>query len=814
MENRIYIDRNWKFTAYFSEEMTKASYDESAMEEVMIPHSVAVTPLHYFDESIYQKVSCYRRHFTADKGWEGKTVLLTFEGVAHEACVYVNGKYAAKHTCGYTAFTVDISTFIEYGADNVIAVRVDSRETCDQPPFGFAIDYMTYGGIYRDVYLEVKAASYISRTSIETRLNDKYETNGVRFCRKGAVIAKAYTENVTAGQKVVAYIGKPGDNEYTAGSGTDAETGYTQITVYIEDVELWDPDNPALYELVLELKDADGKVIDTHKDTFGFRKAVFRANGFFINGRRFKIRGLNRHQSYAYNGYAVSDSMQRLDARILKKELGVNAVRTSHYPQAQSFMDECDRLGLLVFCEIPGWQHIGGDEWKDKAVDNVRDMIRQNLNHPSIVLWGVRINESADDEELYARTNAMAHAEDPSRQTGGVRCHKKGIFQEDVFTYNDFSHYGTNEGCEKKSSVTPDSSKPYLITEYNGHMFPTKAFDSEDHRTEHMLRHARVLDAVAASDDIAGSFGWCMFDYNTHKDFGSGDRICYHGVCDMFRNPKIAGYVYAAQQDDTPVLEVSSAMNIGEHPGGIPGDVYIITNADSVRMYRNDELLKEYSGADAQFKNLKHPPIRIDDLVGDALTVHEGMDSRKAEEVKKLLNEVAGQGMFRLSLSFMARAGFIAARYRMSYDDVVNLYGKYIGNWGGKAVRYRFEAVKDGNVVKSLIIGTSTQMHIEAYPDTDILHDDKTYDMALVRLRAADENGRVLCFCNDPVSFSTEGPIEVAGPLTASLSGGLGGVYVRTTGKGHARLSIRDDRGRITDVEFEVEGTSDEENSH
>lgn len=117
-------------------------------------------------------------------------------------------------------------------------------------------------------------------------------------------------------------------------------------------------------------------------------------------------------------------------------------------------------------------------------------------------------------------------------------------------------------------------------------MFPTKPFDDEEHRTEHAIRHANVLNAVEQEPDIAGSFGWCMFDYNTHKDFGSGDRICYHGVMDMFRNPKLAAAVYSSQQEDTPVLELSSSMDIGEHPGGNRSGNWMITNADAVRMFK------------------------------------------------------------------------------------------------------------------------------------------------------------------------------------------------------------------------------------
>ncbi len=131
---------------------------------------------------------------------------------------------------------------------------------------------------------------------------------------------------------------------------------------------------------------------------------MFRADSFYLNGKKNFLRGLNRHQSYPYIGYAAPESLQRQDARILKNDLHCNAVRTSHYPQSQYFLDECDRLGLLVFTELPGWQHIGDAAWKDRACAMLREMLLQNRNHPSIILWGVRINESVDDDEFYTRT--------------------------------------------------------------------------------------------------------------------------------------------------------------------------------------------------------------------------------------------------------------------------------------------------------------------------------------------------------------------------------------------------------------------------
>ena len=172
-------------------------------------------------------------------------------------------------------------------------------------------------------------------------------------------------------------------------------------------VKSWDTEHPILYTCRVSLLKI-GRVMDTREVKVGFRTAEFKADGFYLNGKKTFLRGLNRHQCWPYVGYAVPERLQREDARILKQELACVAVRTSHYPQSQYFIDECDRLGLLVFTEIPGWQHIGGENWKDQAVENTREMVLQYRNHPSIVLWGVRINESQDDDELYRRTNAAA----------------------------------------------------------------------------------------------------------------------------------------------------------------------------------------------------------------------------------------------------------------------------------------------------------------------------------------------------------------------------------------------------------------------
>ncbi|MDD6039031.1 MAG: glycoside hydrolase family 2 TIM barrel-domain containing protein [bacterium] len=798
MTQRSYWNEGWLFSEKYCDDMLSDACE--GMKEVRLPHTAKETPFHYFDESIYEMECCYIKKFSPQPQWQGKIVTLTFEGAAHGAYVYLNGTFIGEHHSGYTAFTVELQEHLRYDGENILTVRLDTRENQNIPPFGYVVDYMTYGGIYRDVYLEIKEPAHIIDVFVKSEIsgNISFQENGdapkmVRVA-DAKLIADVTLSTAANGLGVRFLLRKQmrdGSYEQPQLLGEERFAGTQKFSAKIKQVQLWDIDDPVLYELLSQLVDENGELVDERITRFGFRKAVFLEDGFYLNDRKVKIRGLNRHQSYPYVGYAMPKAPQILDARILKQELGVNAVRTSHYPQSHYFLDACDELGLLVFTEMVGWQHIGDGEWKEQAVTNVREMVTQYRNHPSIILWGVRINESADDEEFYLRTNEAAHALDDSRQTGGVRCIKKSQLLEDVYTYNDFVHVGTNEGCEKKQAITPDSSKPYLISEYAGHMFPTKSFDSEEHRVEHANRHANILNAVAQQEDIAGSFGWCMFDYNTHKDFGSGDRICYHGVMDMFRNPKLAAAVYACQSDGEDILELSSTMDIGEHPACNRGKTYIYTNAECVRMYKNDKLLREYVPSDSTWKNLEHGPILVDDFVGDALE-QENFKPWQKKAIKELMNQVSLHGMDHLPASAVLKAARLMVFGKFKFSDAVTLYNKYVGDWGGESKVYRLEAIKDGKVVKTVVKDAFHEAKLNCRVDHTTLVEENSYDVATVRMRMGDENGNVLPFYDEPAELSVSGPIELIGPKVISFKGGMAGTYVKTTGTpGEARLSIR-----------------------
>ena len=788
---RYPLNDGWYFTEQFTRQLTTLEKPEPELVPVRLPHTVKLLPFNDFSEQAYQMVSGYLRFLVPPESWRGQRVRVVFEGAAHQARVYLNGQLLAQHACGYTAFTVDLTDHLHWQGANNLTVELDSRENLDVPPFGNVIDYLTYGGLYREVFLEVGGPALIEDLCVRADMDGSVQC--LPDCRNAEGLTLRLAVCNESGEELVC-------------QETGAEE--SEILLQLEHPELWDCEHPALYRLKAALKQGE-KTVDERTVRFGFRRVEFRPDGFYFNEKRVQLRGLDRHQSWPYMGYAAPARAQRLDADILKYELGCNAVRTSHYPQSHHFINRCDEIGLLVFTEIPGWQHIGGESWKAQALENTREMVLQWRNHPSIFLWGVRINESADDDELYRKTNEIAHQLDPTRPTGGVRNFPHSHLLEDVYTYNDFSHHGPNRGCAPRKIITREGGKGYLISEYNGHMFPTKAYDCEEKRLEHALRHARVVSDAASQPGIGGSFGWCMFDYNTHRDFGSGDRICYHGVMDMFRNPKLAAAVYASQQEMTPVLEISSSMDIGEHPAGALGTVAVFTNADQIRLYRNDLLVGSFSPS-ADYAGLAHPPVLIEDTVSGLLERQEGMSPRTASMVREVLLATAMYGSA-LPLSVLLKAAYLMGIKDFTREQGVDLYNRYVASWGGQVARWRFDAVKNGQVVASTVRCPGDTLALEVCADTDTLTDGPSWDMATVRIRAVDEYGAVRTWCSRSLSLRAEGAVELIGPASVPLSGGMAGCYLRTRGEaGTGRLTIEMEGAAPVTLSFQVSKQEEE----
>ena len=730
------LNSGWRFAEGF-----EPGWTHSAMTgaRVTLPHNAVDLPMSYFDETDFQRVFTYQREIDWQPDWAGQVVRLRFDAAMADAVVWVNGVEVTRHRDGYTPFSVPLEK--PPGSEKLrVTVRINGAENPEIPPFGGRIDYLTYAGIYRDVWLEVLPERHIESLKIETP----------------DVLGDAKRVQIKLATS------RPGPVELVLRDGEGLEIARQEQSdsdiLEISDLSgiiLWSPETPALYKLEVTLPDSGDRLVQR----FGFREARFTADGFFLNGTRVVLRGLNRHQSFPYVGYAQGQRSQQRDAEILRHDLGCNVVRCSHYPQSPYFLDRCDELGLMVFEEIPGWQHIGGQKWQDESVQNVARMIRRDWNHPSIIIWGVRINESPDADDFYARTNALAHDLDPTRPTGGVRCIPDSHLLEDVYTMNDFvlgefELPGTNRprtGLRDQQEVTglPDRV-PYLVTEYNGHMFPTKAGDPEHRQHEHVLRHLEVLNAAHDPDaGIAGCIGWCMFDYNTHKDFGAGDRICHHGVMSIFREPKFAAYAYASQMSPAEkiVMEPVTVWARGERNIGGVLPLIVLSNCDEVELSYAD-VVKRVGPDRARFPHLPHPPVIID---------HHHFSPQEL------------------------------GQWGASWHG-----GKLTGFVNGKAV---VERILPADAMLAKLEVTPDVTRATAEPDNEIR----------VMIRARDQAGNKLHFLNEPVFLSVDGPARLIGPDCPVLAGGATGCWLRLTGapgtlRLHAKL-----RDHVTHIEIAID---------
>ena len=705
-------------------------------ETVRLPHTAVELPFSYFDEKAYQRVFTYEKTLMADPGWAGREVSLVFDGAMANARVRLNGVDVAGHVDGYTPFEARLTGALLPGA-NRIEVEIDGSENPGIPPFGGAIDYLTYAGIYREVWLKVTAPVSLGLTKVETPdvlAASKTVTARVQIDNPQNL---PLTGNLTATLR---------DAEGLALATAQASVTAREVTLRfagLTGITLWDIDSPALYTLHLQLDTPDHKDATSHR--FGFRAAEFTVDGFRLNGKPLKIRGLNRHQSFPYAGYALGRAAQVKDAEILKQDLRLNLVRTSHYPQSTHFLNRCDELGLMVFEEIPGWQHIGDAAWQAESVENVRRMIRRDWNHPSIIIWGVRINESADNHDFYLETNRVAHALDVTRQTGGVRYITDSELLEDVYTMNDFI-LGDEEngGNRPRTPLRPqrevtglDRIVPYLITEFGGHMYPTKSMDQEQRQAEHVTRHLEVLNAMYGDPQIAGAIGWCAFDYNTHKDFGSGDRLCHHGVMDMFREPKFAASVYASQSDpkEGPVLKPVTFWARGERNIGGILPLIILTNCDEVELRYGSHPPKRIGPDVDRFPHLPHPPVIVDR--------------------RHFSNAELGL-------------------WGMTWE-----HGTVTGYLNGEPVaEARFAADP---------VATSLQ----AAPDATTI---ATHDAVRVIVRALDQVGNKLPFFPEPVRIEVTGAGRRIGPELVPLRAGSTGFWVQSSGPGVVTVKVSADR--------------------
>ncbi len=760
------LNYNWEFIESFNDDYLRELPKEKKI--VNIPHNAVDVPYNYFSEKIYQKVFTYVKKFDVDENISNKVVLLEFEGFMLKAKIYLNDKFLGEFVSGYTPIKIDISKEVKQ-KDNKLVVVLDSSEDKNYPPFGYAVDYLTFSGIYREVYINVLPQTYLDNIFVY-----------------GNKDGELFISHDVMGKN------SPHKTSYSLIFDEKVVMSFNSQHIKVDNPNLWNIDNPNLYTLEVKLESEDG--IQVEKVRFGFREAIFKSDGFYLNDKKIKLIGLNRHQSYPIMGYAASKSLQRDDAEIIKYVCGVNVVRTSHYPQSRHFLDRCDEIGLLLINEIPGWQHISKEEiWRNKFHQNVKDMVVTQRNHPSLILHGVRIDESIDDYELYLEANKIAHELDPYRQTIGVRNTRNSELLEDVYGYNDFVNDNLKTIGLLPKKKTKTNGKALLVTEYMGHMDPTKPTSDFNDKKDHALRHLRVINDNFKCKDIAGAIGWCFVDYHTHADFGSGDHICPHGVMDMYRNPKLAYISYASQQDNYPVMEVLNNMKAGDNVGAIFNHLYVATNCDYVELYKNGEFVERFypSRKDKRFKYLKHPPILIDDIVGETFK-EEKFDKKDWKKMAKGLSIAGLYGYDALPLKNALFLGKMMLKYKLKYNDLLAYWLKHVGNWGGIAKTYTFKGYINNKEVINKEVGPQTKFDLVVSTNKTELINEDTYDTLRVSLKYVDEHLTVCDYANKVVSIDYDGPIELIGDKHQALLGGQLSLYFRSKQiPGKAKTSIK-----------------------
>ena len=759
---KTYLNQAWLFVEGFETSYIKTNPKHA--EIVDIPHPARMMDYHNFTAEDYQGIFTYIKEFDAPS--EGKVHYLIFEGVMLQFDCYLNGKSLGHFISGYLPVKINISKGLKK-TGNRLVIKVDSHEDPSIPPFGKVVDYMTFAGLYRKVYISSHPKEHIEDAFIETDMDGNID---IHLDTVGE--ASLYFE-LFDGDKLV--------------------LGGTHEHAKLEKPCRWSLNDPHLYHLRMQY----GK--DIYERDIGFRSIRVAEDGFYLNEERIKLRGLNRHQTYPYVGAAAPDAMQRDDAHILKYELGCNVVRTSHYPQDESFLDECDRIGLLVIDEIPGWQYISNDEiWRENCIDFAKRMIKKERNHPSLIMYGLRIDESIDDHNLYSAIQFEKSLLDPHRPSIGVRYFKDSELLEDVFGYNDFSCNSSSHGLESSASYKKHKGKPKLVTEHNGHMYPTNNADNILRRTEQAMRHLRVMDDAYKDNNLLGAIGWCAFDYNTHKTFGNLDHICYHGVCDIFRNKKFAAYSYASQGDE-PVMKVASSLCSSDYDAALIPVTYVLSNLDEIKVKANGVEIGSLKPDKEAFPHLPHPPYKFFDLIGNRFD-EPGYSEKEKRQITHALSHVAHFGMDKITLRQALLLGMTSLKHHLSFTDIYQLYGKYISGWGSDGVYYEFYGYKNGAQVAYQKLGPAGGYHIEAKANKDTLVYQDVYDVARVTISCVDDNGNVVHLANDVIEIETKGALRVLGPTKMALVGGSISVYLaskKVEKPCKSKLIVRSARGNI-----------------
>lgn len=607
----ILINQDWNFR--FSHQV-----DKNSSRRVDLPHTWNAQDALSGKPDYKRGIGNYDKKLFIRSEWKGKRLFLRFEGANCVSNVFINGKQIGEHRGGYGAFIFEITDKVNYGKDNTVLVRVNNGEQLDVMPL--VGDFNFYGGIYRDVHLLVTEDICISPLDyaspgvylVQQQVDKKQAgilarinlSNGTEHPRQATLKLQ-----VKEGDKVVYQA----DKNVTVAPHTKVQSEEMSFT--LPNPHLWNgTEDPFMYQTVITLM-KDGKEIDKVEQPLGLRYYTTDANqGFFLNGKHLPLHGVCRHQEWAEVGNALHPMHHEEDTRLML-EMGVNAIRLAHYPQAAYMYDLMDRNGIVTWAEIPfvgpggyaGKGFVDQPSFRENGKEQLKEMVRQHFNHPSICFWGLfnELKENGDNPLEYIKElNVLAHQEDPTRPTTSASNQGGAInFITDNIAWNRYDGwYGATPATLASWLDKTHQSHPQIkiaISEYGAgasiyhqqdslvQTSPGSWWHPENWQTEYHIQNWKI---ISERPYVWGSFVWNMFDFGAaHRTEGDRPGINDKGLVTHNRKvKKDAFYFYKANWNPEPMVYIAGRRSVNRVKPVT--EVQVFSNCAEVTLKVNNQL--------------------------------------------------------------------------------------------------------------------------------------------------------------------------------------------------------------------------------
>ena len=619
------FNENWLFKIIENSKKDTLSFQEnetvSNWQLVQLPHTPKIEPKIVNNQ--WQGISCYKKEFNLSKQLKNKKLFFKFEGAMNIAEVWINGKKLTKHYGGYLPFVIDFTEVALFDTKNTILVQLNNKDNPITGPKPLEkLDFNTYGGIYRNVWLIAKNKLHITDPIFEnkTASGGVFVTYSKVSEEEATINIKTHIRNETEKTKSFLIRNTLFKNDSTIVS-IETENHVLDknldkeiiANIEVNNPKLWSPRTPNLYTLKTELIE-NGVVVDFESTRIGIKTMQFVGQDFYLNGEKTFLRGVNRHQDYPYIGYALSDNANYRDAKKIK-EAGFDYVRLSHYPQSNSFMNACDELGLVTIDAILGWQYFSEDKkFQTHIFQTAKDLIRRDRNHASVIAWEVSLNESWMPELFIDSLVNIAKKEYPGNKcfTAGWQSYGYDIYLQ--ARQHRLQHYD------------PNLKKPYNVSEYGDwEYYAMNAGLNQDdwngllkeERSSRQLRSAGEKALLQQAKNIQEAHNdnlstpafadgyWVMFDYNR----GYADDLESSGIMDIFRIPKPSFYFYKSQRDYDHPFGKPMVYIANKWKKDSPLDVTVFSNCDEVELFLNGKSVgRKKPDTNRISDNLKHPP--------------------------------------------------------------------------------------------------------------------------------------------------------------------------------------------------------------